>query len=165
MKEKLSHLRVGRPAPAALATVAVKAYGSFVELKSIGNVSVHSTHSLAVMVHDPSLLGAVQTALTASPLVGDDGGVSAANNGLVVKFAQPTTDARKQMAKMVSARGEDAKVAVRKVRNAAVDALKKAKPTDDLKRQLQDQIDALTKEFEAEIKKVCTEKEKSILTA
>jgi ribosome recycling factor len=125
LKEKLSQLRVGRPSPGALADVMVKAYGSLVELKTLGSVSVHSTHSLGVMVHDPSLLSAVQEALAASPLVGDDGGVSAANSGLVVKFAPPTADARKQMAKLVSARGEDAKVAARKVRNGAVDALKK----------------------------------------
>jgi ribosome recycling factor len=41
----------------------------------------------------------------------------------------------------------------------------RAKPTEDDKRRLQDEIDAMTKKVEAEIKKVCSEKEKAMLTA
>ena len=83
-------------------------------------------------------------------------------------FPELTEERRKELAKEVKKKGENAKVAVRNIRRDANDSLKKMGKSNDISedeiKQLEDEVQKLTDKFIVRVDKAVEEKSKEILT-
>ena len=82
-------------------------------------------------------------------------------------FPELTEERRKELAKDVKKKGEQAKVAIRNIRRDGNDALKKLGKTEiseDEIKDLENQLQKLTDKYVAEVDKAIDEKSKEILT-
>ena len=98
-----------------------------------------------------------------------DLGINPTNDGKIIRLVFPelTEERRKELAKDVKKKGEQAKVAVRNIRRDGNDALKKLGKTEiseDEVKDLENQLQKLTDKYIAEVDKAIDEKSKEILT-
>ncbi|MBT3318218.1 MAG: ribosome recycling factor [Clostridia bacterium] len=165
-KRELSHIRAGRANPQLLDGVMVDYYGTPTPINQVGNVSAPEPRMLIVSVWDTSLITEVEKAIMKANI-----GINPSNDGKVIRLVMPelTEERRKELAKTIHKKGEDAKVAVRSVRRDANDTFKKDKKSSaiteddltDLEREIQEAtdnhtktIDTLVADKEAEIMEV-----------
>ena len=99
-----------------------------------------------------------------------DLGITPNNDGKSVRlnFPELTEERRKEMAKDVKKKGENAKVAVRNIRRDANDAFKKQNKANEISedelKDLEDKVQKLTDKYVDKIDKAVEEKTKEILT-
>ena len=159
-----SEIRAGRANPTVLDKVMVDYYGTPTPINQVGSVSVAEARILVIQPWDKGLLNPIMKAIQASDI-----GINPQNDGSVIRltFPQLTEERRKELAKGISKRGEEAKVAVRNIRRDALDKFKAQKKKseiteDDLKIAEKD-ITELVDKMIKEVEKVVEAKEKEIL--
>jgi len=163
-EEDLKGYRVGRANPSVLDKLTVDYYGTATPIPQIGSVSVPDARTLMIQPWDISLLKEVEKAITNSEL-----GLTPSNDGKVIRLNFPplTEDRRRDLAKKLSKRSEDAKVAIRAIRRDAVESYKKKKKdseiTEDDLKDIEKGIQALTDEYVKEIDQIFATKEKEIM--
>lgn len=152
LRDEFAHVRTGRAAPALVERIKVDYYGSEVPLQQLAGVHVPEARVLVIQPYDKGAMSAIEKAIQQSDL-----GINPTNDGQVVRLTFPplTEERRKEFVKVVRARAEDGRTAVRGARRDArkdLDALEKDGDisADDLRRAEGD-LDKLTKRFEAEI--------------
>jgi ribosome recycling factor len=144
-KDDFSTVRTGRANPALFQKVLVDYYGSPTPLAQLASMQNPEARTLLVTPYDKSALRDIERALINVPNLS----ASVGNDGEVVRLTLPelTQDRRKEFVKIVRAKGEDAKVALRNIRRNAkdgLDALKSDVGEDDLARAEKD-LEAITK--------------------
>jgi len=109
----LLSIRTGRASPALLEKIRVDAYGSSLPLNQVATVAVPEARLLAIRPFDASTLGAIEKAILKSDL-----GLTPNNDGKIIRLSIPplTDERRRDLAKMVSRRVEETRVAIRNVR-------------------------------------------------
>ena len=135
MENDFAAIRAGRANPAILDKITVDYYGTATPLAQVGTISVPDPRQLMIQPWDASILHDIEKAILASDL-----GLTPNNDGRGIRlnFPAPTEERRKELAKSVSKRAEEAKVVVRNARRDAIDAFKAQKKNgeiteDDLK--------------------------------
>ena len=114
---------------------------------------------------DKTLLKDIEKAILASDI-----GITPSNDGAVIRliFPELTEERRKQLAKDIKKKGEDAKVAIRNIRRDGNDAFKKLKGTDDVSEdeiaELEENLQKMTDQFVKKIDAAVEEKSKEIMT-
>jgi len=161
---EISSLRTGRATPALLDSVRVETYGTIQDLQSVSSISVADAKTLNVQPWDKTVLQPIETAIRNSGL-----GFSLVNDGTMIRLILPdlTTDRRNELVKVLSKKLEEARIAVRKIREdtrSKIDKAEKAKEiAEDEKYGLQDDLEKLVKEYNEKIKTIGEEKEAEIL--
>src|SRR4030095_9418200 len=121
-KRKLSNVRTGRASVGLLDSVHVDYYGTSTPLNQMASIAVPEPQLITIQPWDISQVGAVEKAIIAANL-----GLNPSHDGKIVRLPVPplNEERRKQLAKQVHEIAEDHRVAVRNVRHAANDSLKK----------------------------------------
>jgi len=165
-QEELNKVRTGRAHPSMLDGLTVEAYGQPMPLNQVANVVAAEAQLITVTPFDPSNLQAIVSAIRADQTLG----LNPSDDGRVVRVPIPplTEERRKQIVKQTSEKVEDAKVALRNIRQ---DALKEAKRLKDAKELSEDDqkrvekaIDDSVATFGAQVDAAFKDKEKEILT-
>lgn len=157
-------IRAGRANPAILDKVTVEYYGSPTPLAQVGTISVPEPRSIVIQPWDASIVNDIEKAILKSDL-----GLTPNNDGKCIRLNFPplTEERRRELAKSISKRGEEAKVAVRGVRRDALEGFKKQKKdgelTEDDLKGLETDIQKLTDKFVKEIDTLVSAKEKEIM--
>ncbi|MBE7012340.1 MAG: ribosome recycling factor [Ruminococcaceae bacterium] len=157
-------IRAGRANPAILDKITVEYYGSPTPLVQVGTISVPEPRSIVIQPWDGSILNDIEKAILKSDL-----GLTPNNDGKCIRLNFPplTEERRKELAKSISKRGEEAKVAVRGVRRDTLEGFKKQKKdgelTEDDLKGLETDIQKLTDKFVKEIDTIVANKEKEIM--
>jgi ribosome recycling factor len=164
LKEELASIRAGRANPHVLDKIKVDYYGTPTPIQQVGNVSVPEARIIQIAPWDKTLIKDIEKAIMTSDL-----GITPSNDGAVIRLVFPelTEERRKQLAKDIRKKGEDAKVAVRNVRRDGNDALKKLKGSDvseDEINDLNDELQKITDKFIKDIDAVIEDKNKEIMT-
>ena len=149
-KDKMKKVRTGRAHPDMLAGIKVEAYGQFMPLNQVANVTAADATLLVITPFDPSTIQAIAAAIRADQSLG----LNPADDGRVIRVPIPalTEERRKEIVKTASAKVEQAKVAVRNIREDARKAVKIAdEMSEDVKKRAEKEIDELTKEFSDKI--------------
>ena len=160
-----SEIRAGRANPNVLDKVMVDYYGTPTPINQVGSVSVAEARILVIQPWDKGLLNPIMKAIQSSDI-----GINPQNDGNVIRltFPQLTEERRKELAKGISKRGEEAKVAVRNIRRDAMEALKKAKKanelTEDDLRDEEEKLQKLTDKVCKEIDEIAANKTKEIMS-
>lgn len=165
LEDELKKVRTGRAHAGMLEGVMVEAYGAQMPLNQVANITAPEAQMLLVTPFDPSTIGAITAGIGAN-----QSGFNPSDDGRVVRVPVPplTEDRRKDMVKLAHEKGEDARIAMRTVRQ---DALKDAKAKKDAKELSEDDLKRVEKEIEnlmkatqAKIDEALKTKEKDILT-
>ncbi|MBO4749995.1 MAG: ribosome recycling factor [Lachnospiraceae bacterium] len=157
-------IRAGRANPHILDKLRVDYYGTPTPIQQVGNVTVPEARIIQIAPWDKSMLKAVEKAIQASDI-----GINPSNDGTVIRLVFPelTEERRKDLAKEIRKKAEDAKVAVRNIRRDGNDAFKKLAKEDvseDEIKQLGDELQKLTDKYVKEIDVVTEAKNKEIMT-
>ena len=165
LEEEFGSIRAGRANPHVLDKLRVDYYGTPSPIQSVANVSVPEPRMIQIQPWEASLVKAIEKAILTSDL-----GINPTNDGKVIRLVFPelTEERRKDLAKDVKKKGEDAKVAVRNIRRDAIDHVKKLGKSDGLSEDevkgLEDSIQKLTDKYIADVDKAVDAKTKEILT-
>ena len=165
LKGEIATLRTGRATPALVEDIMVEAYGTMQSLKAVASISVADAKTINVDPWDKSLMQPVETAIRNSDL-----GINPVNDGTLIRLPLPdlTSERRADLIKLLHKKMEDARIAVRKIREEVrsdIDKAEKAKEiSEDEKFTLQDDLEAVVKEFNTSIKEIGEAKEKEINT-
>lgn len=145
-KDEMKKVRTGRAHPDMLASIKIEAYGQYMPLNQVANVTAADATLLVVTPFDPSNIQAIAAAIRADQSLG----LNPADDGRVIRVPIPslTEERRKEIVKNASAKVEEAKVALRNVREDARKAIKAATELgEDVKKRAEKEIDDLVKEF------------------
>lgn len=165
LHDEFGSIRAGRANPHVLDKIRVDYYGTPTVLQQVANISVPEPRMLLIQPWEPSMVREIEKAIQTSDL-----GINPTNDGKVIRLTFPelTEERRKELAKDVKKKGENAKVAIRNIRRDANDSLKKLSKTSDISedeiKQLEDEVQKLTDKYIANIDKAVEEKTKEILT-
>lgn len=158
-------IRAGRANPHVLDKIRVDYYGTPTPIQQVANVNVPEPRMIQIQPWEASMVKVIEKAIMTSDL-----GINPSNDGKVIRliFPELTEERRKELAKGLSKKSEEAKVNVRNVRREAMDFFKKAQKNseiteDDLK-GLEDDIQKLTDSKIKEIDNLCAAKEKEIMS-
>ena len=158
-------IRAGRANPRVLDRIRVDYYGSPTPIQQVGNVSVPEPRTLLIQPWDKTQVKAIEKAILTSDL-----GINPTNDGSVIRLSFPelTEERRKDLAKEVKKKGENAKVAIRNIRRDANDTFKKQEKAneiseDDLE-EVTDKIQKLTDKMIEKVDKAIDSKTKEIMT-
>ena len=165
-QEELKKIRTGRAHPGMLDSVRVEAYGTIMPLNQVANVTAAEAQLLQITPFDPSTLQKIAAAIREDQSLG----FNPSDDGRVIRVPVPalTEDHRKQLVKQASEKVEEARIAMRNIRQ---DGIKDAKRKKDAKELSEDDVKAVEKEFDrlmqdvqAKIDDAFKAKEKDILT-
>ena len=163
--EEYTTIRAGRANPHILDKIQIDYYGVPTALQQVANVSVPEPRMIQIQPWEASLVKEIEKAILVSDL-----GLNPTNDGKVIRLAFPelTEERRKELAKDVKKRGENAKVAIRNIRRDANDYFKKygkeADVSEDEVKELENQVQKLTDKYIAEVDKAIEAKTNEILT-
>lgn len=149
-KDAMKKIRTGRAHPDMLSGIKVEAYGQFMPLNQVSNVTAPDATLLVVTPFDPSNIQVIAAAIRADQSLG----LNPADDGRVIRVPIPslTEERRKEIVKSASTKVEEAKVAIRNVREDARKAIKIAEELgEDARKRAEKEIDELTKEFNEKI--------------
>jgi ribosome recycling factor len=164
-KRKLSNVRTGRATVGLLDPVHVDYYGVPTPLTQMASVAVPEPQLITVQPWDISQLGAVEKAI-----IGANLGLNPSNDGKMIRLPVPplNEERRKQLAKQVHEIAEEHRVAVRNVRHASNDTLKKMLKdksiSEDDERSGLEKVQKLTNDFIAKIDELSKHKEQDIMS-
>lgn len=146
-------IRTGQASPALLDSVKVESYGSFVKLNQIGSVGIEDARTLRISVWDKQAISSIERAIRDADL-----GVSTVtdSSGVRVIFPELTADRRIQLLKLAKSKLEDARIAVRNVRDEAMKQIDKQQKDGEIsedekytqKENVQTQIDVTNRTLE-----------------
>ena len=165
LKEEFSSIRAGRANPHILDKIKVDYYGAPTSLQQVANISVPEARMIQIQPWESSLIKEIEKAILVSDL-----GITPNKDGKVIRLVFPelTEDRRKELAKDVKKKGDNAKVAIRNIRRDANDSLKKANKagelSDDELSNSGDEVQKITDKYTALVDKAIEEKTKEILT-
>ena len=165
LEEEFAGIRAGRANPHVLDKLRVVYYGTPSPIQSVANVSVPEPRMIQIQPWEASMVKEIEKAIMCSDL-----GINPTNDGKVIRLVFPelTEERRKELAKDIKKKGENAKVAVRNIRRDAIDHLKKVGKEEDLSedevKDLEDTVQKLTDEYVAKVDKAVDAKSKEILT-
>ncbi|MGN0334057.1 MAG: ribosome recycling factor [Lachnospiraceae bacterium] len=165
LESEYAAIRAGRANPHVLDKIKVDYYGTPTPLQQVGNVSVPEPRMLMIQPWEKSLIKAIEKAILVSDI-----GINPTNDGSCIRLVFPelTEERRKELAKDVKKKGEEAKVAIRNIRRDANDQFKKMNKanelTEDDQKELETKIQKMTDKFIADIDKAVEVKTKEIMT-
>ena len=165
LEAELTTIRAGRANPHILDKLTVDYYGSPTPIQQVANITVPEARMIQIQPWESSLIKGIEKAILTSDL-----GLNPNNDGKVIRLVFPelTEERRKDLAKDVKKKGENAKVAIRNIRRDANDSFKKlsksADVSEDEVKELEDGAPKMTDKYITEIDKAVEAKTKEILT-
>ena len=162
---ELATIRAGRANPHVLDKLTVDYYGSPTPIQQVANVSVPEARMIQIQPWEKSLLKAIEKAILTSEL-----GINPTNDGSCIRliFPEMTEDRRKEVAKDVKKKGDNAKVAIRNIRRDANDAFKKAEKAGDISEdeltETTEKMQKLTDKMIEKVDRLVEDKTKEIMT-
>lgn len=158
-------IRAGRANPHVLDKLRVDYYGTPTPIQQVGNVTVPEARIIQIAPWEKSLIKEIEKAIMTSDI-----GINPSNDGSVIRlvFPEMTEERRKELAKDVKKKGDQAKVAIRNVRRDANDSIKKllksSEISEDEQKQYEEKIQKMTDKFIEKVDKEIDVKSKEILT-
>lgn len=162
-KDGLKSLRTGRASASMLDGVKVEAYGTMMPLNQVATVTAPEAQLIQISPFDPSNINAIAQAIRNDQSLG----LNPSDDGRVVRVPIPplTEERRRDLAKQVGQKQEEAMIALRNVRHDVLDVIKGSKELgqDDAKR-LTSQVDEAMNKSRTEIEAAAKTKEQEIMT-
>ena len=166
LQRELQTLRTGRAHPALVEHVKVAYQGAVLPMNQVATITAPDARMLVVQPWDKNAIQPITKAIQQSDL-----GLNPQHDGSLIRLIVPelTEERRKSLARRVSQKTEDARIAVRNVRRAVLDELRKLERAKDLSQdeehRAQEALEQITQAAIGEAERVSHEKEREVLEA
>lgn len=143
LENKLLNIRAGRANPAMLNGIMVEYYNTPTPIQSVANITVPDARQLMIKPFDRTILKDIERAINEANL-----GIAPTNNGEVIFLNIPalTEERRREYVKQAKEVAEEARVALRNIRQEENTLIKKEEyPEDEEKLMLNDVQEAINK--------------------
>ena len=164
LRRDLSTVRTGRANSALVEHLQVDYYGTPTPLNQLANINTPEARLIVIQPWDRGSIGAVEKAILKSDI-----GLNPSSDGTVIRLAFPqlTEERRRDIAKQVRKRVEEARIAVRNIRRDCHDQIRHLEhdheiSQDDLHRAETD-LQKLTDDHVKAVDKIGQDKEQEVL--
>lgn len=160
-----AQIRAGRANPGVLDKIQIDYYGVPTPIQQVAAVSIAEARILVIQPWDKSMIQPIEKAIQASDI-----GINPQNDGNVIRLMFPalTEDRRREIAKDISKRAEEAKVAIRNIRRDGMEDIKKLKKdntiTEDDQKDGEEKIQKITDKKIKEVDEIASAKEKEVMS-
>ena len=161
LEKRLLNIRAGRANASLVNGIMVEYYGAPTPIMQLANISIPEARQLCIKPYDRSSLSAIEKAIFEANI-----GLTPNNNGEMIILTIPplTEDTRKSYVKEAKGMAEDARIAIRNVRQDANNEIKKAELTDDDKKDLEEEVQELINKYNKEVEDRFSKKETELLS-
>lgn len=161
MEKRFTNIRAGRANPAMLDGITVNYYGTETPLKGLANISIPEARQLCIKPFDRSCIGSIEKAIFEANI-----GITPNNNGEIIILNIPalTETTRREYVKQAAKIAEEAKIALRNIRQDANTDIKKMEITEDEVKSGQESVQDLINRFNKVVDEKAKEKEKELMS-
>ena len=161
LEYKFTNVRAGRANPSMLDGITVEYYGTETPLKQLANISVPEARQLMIKPFDRGILGGIEKAIFEANL-----GITPNNNGECIFLVIPplTEDRRKELVKQVKSLAEEARIALRNIRQEANTGLKNLKLPEDTEKEGNEEVQELINKYNKTVDEKLKLKEQDLMT-
>lgn len=165
-KDNLKTLRTGRASASMLDGIKVEVYETEMPLNQVATIAVPEATLIQLTPFDPNNLAAIADAIRNDSSLG----LNPTDDGRVIRVPIPplTEERRKDLAKQVGQKQEEAMISLRNVRHEAMDTLNQAKKDKDIgedeAKRLSSQVEEAMHKAQAEAESAAKAKESEILS-
>lgn len=165
-EEELNKVRTGRAHPSQLDGIKAEVYGVLLPLNQVANIAAPEAQLLQITPFDPNNIQAVSAAIRADQSLG----LNPSDDGHTIRVPIPplTEDRRKQIVKQTHEKVEEARIALRNIRQDTLKDAKRKKETKELSeediKRIDKSIDADMMTYNTKLDETFRRKEKEILT-
>ena len=156
LESRFVTIRAGRANPNILNGIMVDYYGTPTPIQSLATISIPEARVLSIKPFDKSSLKNMEKAIYEANL-----GIAPTNNGEVIMLTVPelTGETRKDYVRQASSMAEEAKIALRNVRQDENNKIKKSEMTDDEKEMCLEIVQDLINKYNKIVDEKFKEKE------
>lgn len=165
LRADLRAIRTGRASPALVERLLVEYYGMPTPLQQLATISVPEPQQLLIRPFTKGDIPIIEKAIAKSDLK-----LSPSNDGQQIRLNIPplTEERRRELTKIVSKRGEEARISIRNIRRDAIHDLREMETEhmiseDDLERG-EEKMQEKTDLFIKQIDEIIREKDAEIMT-
>ncbi len=161
LETKFTNVRAGRANPNMLDGINVEYYGTPTPLKQLANISIPEARQLMIKPFDKGILGGIEKAIFEANL-----GVTPNNNGECIFLVIPplTEERRKELVKQVKQLAEEARIALRNIRQDANTGIKNLKLPEDVEKEGNNEVQELINKYNKVIDEKLKEKEQELMS-
>ena len=161
LKNDFGGLRAGRAHASLLDNIMVEAYGSLSPISQVGTISVPDARTLSISVWDRGLAKAVEKSLRESDL-----GLNPVSDGQLIRIPIPplSEERRKELVKQVKQLAEEARIALRNIRQDANTGIKNLKLPEDTEKEGNNEVQELINKYNKVIDEKLKIKEQELMT-
>jgi ribosome recycling factor len=161
LEKRLVNIRAGRANPAILDGIMVSYYGALTPLIQLSTISVPEARVLQIKPFDRSSISLIEKAIYEANI-----GLTPNNNGEVIILNIPalTEETRKEYVKQAKNVAEEAKIALRNIRQDANNDIKKLELTEDEIKSGTDEVQELINKYNKIVDEKAKQKEQELMT-
>ena len=161
MEGRFTLVRAGRANPRILDPVMVKYYGVDTPLISLATISAPEARQIIIKPFDRSCISDIEKGIYEANI-----GLTPNNNGEMITLVIPelTEERRKEYVKEVKSIAEEAKIALRNIRQEANNEIKKLELPEDEEKRGMDRVQDLINKYNKEVDSLLSVKEKELMT-
>jgi len=159
LSKEYSQVQIGRATPMVLDSISIENYGSYTPIKNIASISVEDSKTLRIAPWDKNQVRLIEGAINEADL-----GLSVLSDadGVRVIFPMLTTESRSKLVKILKEKLEDARISVRKERQAEIDKLEGL--TEDEIKRAKEEIQKAVDEVNSNLENIFSKKEGDLMT-
>lgn len=161
LTKEYMQLQTGRASPSFLDSIYIEAYGLQQPIKNIGAVSIEDPKTLRVVPWDKSQIKDIERAIHLSNM---GFSVSVDDQGVRVTIPPLTTERRASLVKIAKERFEEARISIRKAREAMLSELKESELPEDTHVRAKEEVQKCVDEANSEVEVLFKKKEIEITT-
>lgn len=160
LESRLLNIRAGRANPAMLNGIMASYYGTPTPIQSLANITVPEARSLMIKPFDKGALKDIERAINEANL-----GITPVNNGEMIILTVPelTEDKRRDYVKQAKSICEEARVALRNIRQDANNEIKKMEMPEDEEKMYLEEIQDFVNEYNKKIDEIFKDKETELM--
>lgn len=161
MEGRFLNVRAGRANPRILDNVMVKYYGIETPLIQLANISVPEAREIVIKPFDKSCIQDIERGIYEANV-----GLTPNNNGetIILVIPQLTEERRKEFVKDVKSYAEEARIALRNIRQDSNNEIKRLELPEDEEKRGMDRVQDLINEYNKKIDELLEKKEKELMT-
>ena len=161
LEHKFTNVRAGRANPNILEGISIEYYGVETPIKQLANISIPEARQLSIKPFDKNILGDIEKAIFEANI-----GLTPNNNGECIFIVIPalTEDRRKELVKQVKQMAEEARIALRNVRQDAKKAIDNLEISEDEVKHGETKVQDLINDYNKIVDEKLKEKEKELMT-
>ncbi len=160
LENKFVNIRAGRANPSMLNGINVSYYGTPTPINSLANINVPEARQLLIKPFDKSTLKDIERAINEANI-----GITPINNGEVIILTIPELNEarRKEYVHQAKSVAEEAKIALRNIRQEENNRIKKEENPEDEEKRLLNDVQELIQKYNKIVDDLLKEKETELM--